>query len=187
MAYTFPYTAEQIEDRLNLIDKNKNLLPYPYDYSPSLPASLEDVGDGSILTNSTGTSVAKVFLKAFALLEGTYKVSTEVADIIDETEVAENPGFDLEIEGVTVTDGQFTLSTETTIEVYLKIPASFDTGLLVKPMIRKADTTADWVPNMDKIGTYVDRRFNGTNAKIKVLADYLADFADIIEIEEVED
>jgi hypothetical protein len=39
-------------------------------------------------------------------------------------------------------------------------------------MIRKADdNTADWVPYMGTIGSYVDERFNSTNTKIKVATD----------------
>lgn len=37
MSYTLEYTAEQINRRLDLINENKNLLPYPYKYDTTLP------------------------------------------------------------------------------------------------------------------------------------------------------
>lgn len=63
---------------------------------------------------------------------------------------------------------------EAILKVYLVIPANFDAELLIKPQVEVAQETqtdpADWVPHMDKIGTYVDRRFNNTNKKFKNLA-----------------
>ena len=48
------HTLEEIDYKLDLIDKNKNLLPYPYTYPDGSSDYLEknvceDVGDGSFL------------------------------------------------------------------------------------------------------------------------------------------
>jgi hypothetical protein len=160
------HTAEELDLKLDLIDENKNLLPYPYDMS--LPAGLEDVGDGSILTTTTSTTGSTILLKTFSLPAGTYTTSIEVADIIHGSAIV-NPGFALEIVGATITAEQFTLQAETTISVSLVVPRGVTSGIVVKPQIEAGSVKTNWVPNMDKIGTYVDRRFNSTNTKIKVL------------------
>lgn len=162
------FSAQELRDKLDLIDLNKNLLPYPY--TTTFPAGLEDVGDGSVLTTLPGTS-EEVLLAAYALPAGTYTVSIEVTDIIDITKTIENPGFELKITGASVTDGQFTLDKETTIQVQLVPPSGgFGIGLLVKPQIEKGLEKTTWVPYMDKISNYVDERFNGISAKLRVLA-----------------
>lgn len=172
---------EELSRKLSLIDENKNLLPYPYEANISSYTGLEDVGDGSILTTST-TSSKKIPLKVFSLPKGTYTTSIEVADIINGTAFT-NTDFTLNIAGATVDDsGQFELRSESTIAVSLNVPSDVRAGLVIKPMIRKSGTAADWVPNMDKIGTYVDRRFNGTNAKIRVIQEQIDSFVNVAEV-----
>ena len=204
------YSAEQINHRLSLIDENKNLLPYPYDdlYYANLPADLINVGDGSILTTvRSGGSVSTLLLNDCVLEGGkNYIISLNITDILEK--VVDNSLFSLKV--TCDADESFTkdnitgsdilkLSTKaddttTTILIYLNIPATFEANLLIKPQIEvqpiindtPSESPSDWVPNMDKIGTYVDRRFNGTNAKIKALDSALHEFLDCIEIVEAE-
>ena len=63
------HTAESINHKLDLIDENKNLLPYPY--KTELPTGLIDVGDGSILTyvRDGAYSEKKFFLNAKKFLK----------------------------------------------------------------------------------------------------------------------
>jgi hypothetical protein len=167
--YTLEYTAEQINRRLDLINENKNLLPYKYDNDTVFPASLEDVGDGSFLTTGELTTNADIFLNDCSLPAGTYIASLEVTDLIDSLATVTNPGFSLKV----VIDGEvqsdvFSLAEEKSALVYLAMPAGCATkNLLIKPMIREATTEAVWVPYMGKIGNYVDERFNGINAKLR--------------------
>ena len=173
------FTAEQINLRLSLIDENKNLLEYPYT-DAVYPTSLTDVGDGSILTSGISASEKSLPLKTFSLQAGDYEVSLAVTTIND---VAVNShGFSLSITGNEVSTNGNTLtvtSDNTTVTVVLNIPDTFSPNWLIKPQIVKdGQDTSIWVPNMDKIGTYVDRRFNGTNAKLR---DVRA-FMDLIEI-----
>jgi hypothetical protein len=173
MSYTLIHTAEQIDHKLELVNENKNLLPYPY--KTAFPVGLEDVGDGSFLTTGNTTSNAKIFLNDCSLLAGTYIASLEVTDITDSHETVTNPGFGLKI----VIDGteqpaSFTLSDVKVASVYLAVPDGCSTkNLLIKPQIEASAEKTDWVPYMDKIGNYVDGRFNSTNTKIKVLTERL--------------
>lgn len=185
MSYTLQHTAEAIDYKLNLIEKNKNLLPYPYEYMPTLPAGLEDVGDGSILTSAKTTAVQKILLNTCSLPAGKYTVSLDIADI---TEVpVPTSAFSLEVTGTAVsatTDSSgiatLNLDTITAVKVYLKIHSEFDADLLLKPQIEEGENKTTWVPYMDKIGNYVDERFNSTNTKLKnVLA-----FMKLVEIED---
>ncbi len=185
--YTLNYTAEQINHRLDLINENKNLLPYPYNYSATgLPTWLEDVGDGSFLTKDYSRA-SLVELATYSLPAGTYIASVEITNIIDTTNVVEQPEFHLGVLGATqYANGQFTLTEPTTIQVTLRTPdTDFESGLLIgadfliKPQIEKGTEKTAWVPYMDKIGTYVDRRFNGTNAKLKSILELM----DCLEIE----
>lgn len=184
ISYTLEYTAEQINRRLDLINENKNLLPFPY-YNDStiFPDGLENVGDGSILTVEYNTKPTKpILLNIFSLPTGTYEYSIAVTNVIDGTSVT-NPGFNLSIEGATVKNGQIILEQDTTITVYLTVPSGdFNPDLLVKPMIRMAGTESDWVPYMSKIGSYVDERFDSTNTKIKVLANKLKAISDFFDM-----
>ena len=115
------------------------------------------------------------------MLAGTYTASLEVTNIVDLIGTATNPGFSLKI----IIDGteqpaSFTLSTTKAARIYLVVPNGCSTkNLLIKPQIEAGDKKTDWVPNMDKIGTYVDRRFNGINAKLKPILELM----DCIEIE----
>ncbi len=185
MSYTLQHTAEAIDYKLNLIDKNKNWLPYPYEYTPALPTGLEDVGDGSILTSANTTTVQRILLNTCSLPAGKYTVSLDITDI---TEIpVTNSAFSLEVTGTAVSkttnsSGIVTLNLDTTtaVEVYLNIPSRFDTDLLIKPQIEEGETKTTWVPYMDKIGKYVDERFNSTSTKLKnVLA-----FMKLVEIED---
>jgi hypothetical protein len=179
MAYTLQHTAESIDHKLGLIDENKNLLPYPYEYD-GLPADFTDVGDGSFLTSEreTGT-VERISFKTFPLPVGEYDVNLFVVTIFDE--VVANHGFKLFLlsedgtKNVLFNNKVSIEGSEQAIVALLEIPSSFGANWLVKPQIVKAgEDSTTWVPNMDKIGTYVDRRFNSTNAKIKALAESLS-------------
>lgn len=172
--YILQHTAEAIDHKLALIDENKNLLPYPYEYTPLLADDLTDVGDGSILTSKRASSTrGAILLNTFQLQPGTYKVSLTVTTLLDET--VSNHEFSLSVTrgGDDILSGNsFTISeSEQAIEVRLNIPSSFNAGWLIKPQIVKSgEDDTIWVPNMDKIGTYIDRRFNGTNAKIREIS-----------------
>lgn len=184
-SYKINHTAEAIDLKLNLINENKNLLPYPY--KATFLAGLEDVGDGSVLTVTAHSRGQSFLLTPTGLLlpEGTYTASIEVADLVDITEVITNPGFELEITGATVdAAGQFTVDGNTPISVSLKMPsAEFATNLVIKPMIRKADDTdTTWVPYMKDIGNYVDERFNSTNTRIRVLEQQLTDLIESLSL-----
>lgn len=192
MSYTMIHTAEQIDHKLDLINENKNLLPYPYDSGTAFPTSLENVGDGSFLTTGITTASADLFLNDCSLPAGTYTASLEVTDIIHTTRVVTNHGFSLKI----VIDGteqppSFTLSAAKAVRVYLVVPRNKTTeNLLLKPQIEASATKTDWVPYMDKIGNYVDERFNSVNTKLRVLDNKINDndsssmlaFMDLVEI-----
>ena len=178
------HTAEEIDRKLNLIAENKNLLQYPYE--DILPGYLTDVGDGSILTSHKGRTqeAGNEYLLSDCLLsEGTYTISLDITNILEEP--VNNSGFLLKVnidgEEINV-DGSYIrfLDKDTTILVYLVVPDDFETDLLIKPQIEKGEEKTAWVPNMDKIGTYVDRRFNSANAKFKVLTEQLANVVQII-------
>ena len=189
MSYMLQHTAEAIDRKLYLVDENKNLLPYPYDTNTTFPAGLEDVGDGSFLTSAVnGASASERLLNTCSLIAGKkYIISLDVTNIKEE--VVTNSGFALRIdiegkEPITATNSAILdLSSETGIlnsttglyevaaEAYLLIPTDFAADLLIKPQIEEGEEKTAWVPYMKTIGTYVDERFNGTNAKIKVLAD----------------
>ena len=191
MAYKYKVlpSAEAVDRRLSLIDENKNLLKYPY--IKALPGGFTNVGDGSILTS--GAYGRQSFELNDCLLDaGTYIVSLAITDIIEEPTIM--TGFSLKVVDKntnkdytkTATPSNddkktfytFTLDTESTVVVSLEIPDNVITGLLIRPQLEKYTDDgqpSDWVPNMDKIGTYVDRRFNGANAKIKVLDDNIED------------
>ena len=184
---TLRHTAEAIDRKLSLIDENKNRLPYPYE--ATFPTDLTDVGDGSILTSRrTGGDSESLLLKTFLLPVGTYEISLAVTDIAEEA--IDSHKFSLSVikEGSDILTGNsFTIEDpEKAIAVLLNIPYTFSADLLIKPQIVKSgeDSTV-WTPYMDKIGTYVDERFNGTNAKIKVLTtrlDSLSNFGSSIQI-----
>jgi hypothetical protein len=182
------YTLEEINHRLGLIEPNKNLLPYPY--STDISAGLEDVGDGSILTTDVNTPNKKVLLKTYNLPAGEYTVSLAVTDAIDASAYAADSGFSLEvaidgqspIEASFNSDKQFSLSAESAITVYLNAPDNFKAGLVLKPQIEEGEKT-DWAPFMKDIGSYVDERFNSTNAKIKLLAEAINAILDILVVE----
>lgn len=186
MSYKLSHTAEAIDSKLGLIDKNKNLLPYPYKTNlvkGLLPEGLDDVGDGSILTSTTSISEERVLLNTCALPTGKkYIISLDVRDFIDEP--IETHDFKLEI----VITGKESFSTDNfaaidlsadteepklSAKVYLQIPAKFEVGLVIKPQIEEDiednGQKTNWVPYMDKIGNYVDERFNSTNTKLKVI------------------
>jgi hypothetical protein len=185
MSQTFPYTAEEIESRLRLIDENKNLLPYPYTYTKPLQSSLEDVGDGSFLTTGDATTADDIFLNDCILSAGDYTPSLKVTGIIDSSETTPNPGFRLKIRiGDEDKFTEFKLEAEKTAKVYLEVPGGEDTkNLLIKPQIEKGTKNTTWVPYMGTIGSYVDERFNSTNIKLR---DVLA-FIDLVEVVEIQD
>jgi hypothetical protein len=182
------YTLEEINHRLGLIEPNKNLLPYPY--STDIPEGLEDVGDGSILTTDVTTPNTHILLNTCSLPAGEYTVSLAVTDAIAADVDVVDPGFSLEvvidgqspIEASFNSDKQFSLSAESAITVYLNAPDNFKAGLVLKPQIEEGEKT-DWAPFMKDIGSYVDERFNSTNAKIKLLAEAINAILDILVVE----
>ena len=183
MASTYTFYANEIRHKLDLIDVNKNLLQYPY--SGIFPTGLIDVGDGSILTYSTSTEQSQLILGPALLDKGDYRVSLAVTTITEDA--VNSHGFSLVVEGdgISRVDDIITVNSETTVTVILNIPSEFSPDWLIKPQIVKPDVDSTiWTPNMDKIGTYVDRRFNSTNAKIKVIADQLTTHVQFIDWEE---
>ena len=208
MAYTLQHTAESIDHKLSLIDENKNLLTYPYVTSTvsvgytaleDVADILEDVGDGSILVKKQpGEEYGdiEVLLVADAnspLTAGKkYVVSLNITDILENTTILS--GCEL----IVRVDNSEKVRTTNIIEldlagedenkailVFLKVPASAEKGLLIKPQIeeyKENEIMGVWSPNMDYIGTYVDRRFNGTNTKIKVLADRIRALNELVSV-----
>lgn len=178
MAYELQHTAEAIDYKLNLIEKNKNLLPYPYKDSlnhVSLPTDLEDVGDGSILTSARNEAQLEkeYFLTDCVLSAGKkYTVSLHITDIFDK--LTTNSGFALKVEipNIYTTElmdsAELDLSAETgevTATVLLVVPSTFDAGLLIKPQIEEGEEKTAWIPYMKNIGSYVDERFNSLNIR----------------------
>lgn len=195
MSYKLKHTAEEVDYKLDLINKNKNLLPYPYNTNlvgRDLPAGLDNVGDGSILTSSKKISEKEFLLNTCTLPVGKgkkYTVSLDVTNIVEEA-LTDSAGFALKVNikgeerlANIVSYKELDLSSEAgdlnpetgiyeiAIEVWLCVPTTFDIGLVIKPQIEEGVEKTAWVPYMEAIGTYVDERFNGTNAKIKILAD----------------
>ena len=195
MAYLLQHTAEAIDHKLGLIDENKNLLPYPYDVKFSDYPALEDVGDGSILITEDTTQDTEILLQDFSLFGGKkYIISLTITDILDNIPTSSACSLVIKADNeakteLISTEGSQELdlgreSSTKAILVYLKIPANAAKGLLIKPQIeeyKENQTMGVWVPNMDKIGTYVDRRFNGLNAKIKLLNDTIKTLTELIE------
>jgi hypothetical protein len=181
--YKLQHTAEAIDRKLTLIAENKNLLPYPYE--ATLPAGLTNVGDGSILTSEKlgAYSDTSFLLNHCVLAPGKYTVSIDITTILEEPTIVSGFALKIEQEGkepITVTDRYvLELSEETTATVSLVVPDDFETGLVIKPQIEEGEEKTAWVPNMDQIGAYVDRRFNGTNTKIKAIAAVLEKFAEL--------
>ena len=184
MAYILKHTAEEIDHKLDLVDENKNLLPYPY--RTAFPEGLTDIGDGSILTtNRNGAYSESRFLLNDCILPAgkEYIVSLSITDILEvPTEIS---GFAIEVaitgqSTITITNqGKIDLrakSEGTTASISLIIPSIFTNNLLIKPQIEEGSGSATtWVPYMKTVGSYVDQRFSSTNAKIKTLIDNIAD------------
>jgi hypothetical protein len=176
--YVLRHTVEEIDNKLNLINENKNLLPYPYE--TALPTGLEDVGDGSILTTEIFIDAPEegFLLNTCTLSAGKYTVSLVVTDIIRDGDAVANEGFSLKVSAAgsvlanTATFATFELADETAVEVYLVAPLYLSkAGSVIKPQIELGEekTSWVWVPYMKDIGNYVDERFNGTNTKIKAV------------------
>lgn len=102
MSYVLQHTAKAIDNKLNLIDKNKNLLPYPY--TSDFPEGFSVREDGSILVSAgtelpiinpdTGEDPLDVTLNTISLSAGKkYVVSIEVVNLANES--VTNPGFNL--------------------------------------------------------------------------------------------
>lgn len=185
------HTAESINYKLGLIDENKNLLPYPYDYEEKLPDGLIDVGDGSILTKEQiGDTDIKILLNDFQLPAKTYSISLNITDILENTTTISGCELIVTVdneEQVQVSAssviGELNLSKESAILVYLKIPAGTEKGLLIKPQIEEYNQDKKmgiWVPNMNSLCTYADRRFNCTNTKLRVLIDRINALEDLL-------
>ena len=166
MSYTLKHTAEELDYKLDLINKNKNLLPYPY--SVKFPTWLDDVGDGSFLTIAAGTGT-RVLLNTCILPAGKYTVSIDITDLAEQS--VSNSGFSLDVvsagESLATSGNTFELSTETAVEVYLNTATNVATDLLIKPQIEEGEEKTAWVPYMHDIGSYVDERFNSVNAKLR--------------------
>lgn len=184
MSYTLKHTAEELDYKLDLINKNKNLLPYPY--KTAFPAWLEDVGDGSLLTIAVGTST-RTLLNTCVLPAGKYVISIDITDLAEQP--VDNSGFSLEVlragNTVAVTNGDnittFELDTEATIEVYLNAATNVVTDILVKPQIEEGEEKTAWAPYMRDIGSYVDERFNSVNAKLRRILDLVNRLAEAAE------
>ena len=166
MSYTLKHTAEELDYKLDLINKNKNLIPYPY--SAKFPTWLEDVGDGSFLTIAAGTGT-RVLLNTCILPAGKYTVSLDITDLMEHD--VTNSGFSLDVvsagESIAISGTTFELGTETAVEIYLNTTTNVATDLLIKPQIEAGEEKTVWVPYMHDIGSYVDERFNSINAKLR--------------------
>ena len=174
------HTTEAINHKLDLIDENKNLLPYPYEPAIANYDVLEDVGDGSILTREKIDSTIEILLNHATLQAGKkYVISLNITDILENITAISGCELIILINNVeqcrTTGTDDLDLSNESdekAILVYLKIPAGADKGLLIKPQIEEYNEDTEmgvWVPYMKTIGNYVDERFNNTNTKIKIL------------------
>jgi hypothetical protein len=180
------HTVEEIDRKLTLIDENTNLLEYPYEtsHSTGFPDGLQDVGDGSILTTgkTTNIQVNEDGYRAFILNEvllsaGKYPISLTITNILEES--VDATGFELAID--VHNKGKFytengTLELEIAesdlagalaigVLVYLIVPDSFETDLLIKPQIGANMNVTGWRPYMGEISKYVDERFNSITAK----------------------
>ena len=196
MAYTLQHTAAEIDRKLALVDENKNLISYPYDNINFADyEELEDVGDGSILITKDTERELNLELNHLEVQAGKdengedrkYVLSLTITDILEN--ITTISGCELSVKVSTDSPALQTAMDQTTwnlgeetgtkaIIACLKIPAGSAKGLLIKPQIeeyKEGETMGVWVPNMDKIGTYVDRRFNSTNTKLKVLANDVAE------------
>ena len=184
MAYLLQHTAEAIDRKLELIAENKNLLPYPYEVDFTKHTALEDVGDGSVLITKTTDKAINLLLQDFPLSGGQYVVSLIITDIVDNV-INTSSGCKLVIKrkagteeitlGSTTGTLELEISEETAALAYLEIPKGMTNGLLIKPQIAEAGTESGiWVPNMDKIGSYIDRRYNSLNTKVRELTKHLS-------------
>ena len=201
MSYTLQHTAEAIDYKLDLIDKTKNLLPYPY--TGTFQNGFEDIGDGSILVNvdlSWTSECSEIILideANFVLPANTptedgttcvYKISLTATDITEASTELVNR-FSLK---VTKTDGNyyihndinngvFILNSESPVKVSLLVDAGVKvSNLLLKPQIEEivvkeneVPTATAWVPYMKTMCSYIDERFNSNNAKLNVLNNHL--------------
>ncbi len=204
MAYILQHTAEAIDHKLSLIDENKNLIEYPYRTNladHAMPDGFEDVGDGSILTDSQVGSTGARFLLTTCLFPcgKKYTVSIGLTDIEEKSVVNAGVSLEILIEGkdpifaYATENGysQFNLSeivgdTAVSAQIYLNAPAGLPAGLLIKPQIEaqnpanaNPEKPTSWVPYMKTISSYVDERFNSTTAKLKLLAGQLGGTASI--------
>lgn len=173
------FSAQELRDKLDLIDLNKNLLPYPYITGIELPEGIEDVGDGSFLTTNTIVSEKNIFLTEFILEKDCkYTISLDVTDALTNMQkdyVDHGITFEITYDNnnksfpsVNSTMGLNTVGV-TSYKMYLKIPEGLPAGLLIKLQIEKGDTQTAWVPYMSTIGSYVDERFNSTTARLRLL------------------
>lgn len=188
MSYMLKHTAEELDLKLDLIDENKNLLEYPYTYLDGIASNLEDVGDGSFLLKAnTAPSPGQFRIQtALTLPAGTYTASVSVENALMPTATVDSSigTFAINLFDANNNNSQFfpssggvyTFTNATTVNVRLTcwlFNGTFPTDVLIKPQIEAGEVKTTWVPNMDRIGTYVDRRFNSLNAKIKVLTDLI--------------
>jgi hypothetical protein len=121
----------------------------------------------------------QTFLNAIILPAGTYTISLEVTNILKpEITITDTPlslvlfNNDTQASEATISSGSpvtIELDKETNFTVSLVNTGMLAANLVIKPQIEMGTEKTNWAPNMDKIGTYVDRRFNSLNAKIKVL------------------
>jgi hypothetical protein len=135
--------------------------------------------DGSILTTAMIIANYQTFLNAIILPAGTYTISLEVTNILKpELTITDTPlslvlfNNDTQASEATISSGSpvtIELDKETNFTVSLVNTGMLAANLVIKPQIEMGPEKTNWAPNMDKIGTYVDRRFNSLNAKIKVL------------------
>lgn len=170
--YELNHTAEAINYKLSLIDKNKNLLPYPYN---TLPETLIDAGDGSLITTDI-IPENQVLLNTCPLSAGKkYIVSLDVRNFKEEP--ISDHGVELLINGDPVdNDNIIDLSdseSSVSVSVAVQIPTSCVAGYIIRPQIEEAGdgqtSSTSWVPYMVTLCDYVDKRFNSVNTKIKIL------------------
>ena len=185
--YILQHSANEIDNKLNLINENKNLLPYPYKVDGNViefPDGLKNVGDGSILvTAAAGQDLPVTQLgDPLTLPAGTYTVSFETVDVLDTAkQVSVNYSNTNTIKVFIYINNEYytdlclgsdlvviNLDQESTIELTLSNYADGQ-SYIIRPQIEAGSEKTPWVPYMKDIGSYVDERFNSLNTRFNTV------------------
>ena len=170
--YNLSYTAEEVDDKLGIINTSKNLLPYPYIVGSLAPVNgltFVDNGDGSITVNGsiTNPSTAKTIrLTTLSLPAGTYTASGSS----DNTKVFLRVTFGNTSYSIFST-ATFTVTENTSVAVDLYIEGNSGEvldiqNITIKPQIEQGDTFTGWEPYIESINSYVYNHFEGLTKKV---------------------